>query len=60
MLTKDTVEKAIASVQKQIDNIIQQYATTGAPVLSGLHPDHNPLIQAITVRDLLRREMPAR
>jgi hypothetical protein len=58
-MSKDTtVKAAIAAIQKQIDNIIQQYATSGPPVMQpATHPDHGPLIQAITARDLLRREL---
>jgi hypothetical protein len=56
-MNKEIVGKALAAVQKQIDNIIQQYATTGpVVVLPGSNPDHTPLIQAIQVRDMLQRE----
>lgn len=57
-MKRDTLNKALIAVQKQIDLIIEQYATKGPEViLPAMHPDHGPLIQAITVRDLLRREL---
>ena len=58
-MTKDvTIKAAIAAVQKQIDIIIEQYATSGPPVIHPAnHPDHSTLIQAITVRNLLKHEL---
>jgi hypothetical protein len=49
-MNQETLNKAIAAVQKQIDAIINEYVTTGP------RPDHEPLIQAFSARDLLRRE----
>lgn len=61
MTTHDTLNKALATVQKQIDQIIEQYATKGPAIISpATDPDHGPLIQAITARDLLRREQSQR
>jgi hypothetical protein len=58
MVTKDLVSKAMDAVQKHIDTVIQVYGTTGVPVkLGDLHPDYGPIIQAFTVRDLLRKEI---
>ena len=58
-MTKDvTIKAAIAAVQKQIDTIIEQYATSGPPVIHpAKYPDHSVLIQAITVRNLLKNEL---
>jgi hypothetical protein len=56
-MNQETLNKAITAVQKQIDALIQEYATTGP------RPDHEPLIQACKARDLLRYErssLPAR
>jgi hypothetical protein len=57
MATKEQVTKAVAAIQAHIDRIIHQYATSGVPVM---HPatshDYKPLIDAITARDLLKRE----
>ena len=60
MTTHDTLNKALATVQKQIDQIIEQYATRPAITSPATDPDHGPLIQAITARDLLRREQSQR
>ncbi|HTV98278.1 MAG TPA: hypothetical protein VMA54_06360 [Steroidobacteraceae bacterium] len=58
-MTKDaTIKAAIAAVQKQIDGIIEQYATSGPAVVHpAKHPDHSALIQAITARNLLKHEL---
>jgi hypothetical protein len=53
MAKKEQIDKAIEAVQKHIDQIINQYATTGP---GAAQPDYTPLIQAIKARDLLRRE----
>jgi hypothetical protein len=58
-MTKDvTIKAAIAAVQKQIDIMIEQYATSGPPVIHpATYPDHSTLIQAINVRNLLKHEL---
>jgi hypothetical protein len=52
-MNQETLNKALTALQKQIDEIINEYATTGP------RPNHEPLIQAFTARDLLRRERSA-
>jgi len=58
MTNDETIKAAIAAVQKQIDILIEQYATSVPPVIHpAKYPDHSTLIQAITMRNLLKNEL---
>jgi hypothetical protein len=56
-MTKETIGKALQSVQKHVDQLINTYATVGPGFAPGeKHHDYEPFIEAIKARDRLQRE----